>query len=108
MQWQSMYGTSTMLLGLPDLGEFPKHQPKCHSWAQFQKEDIHTRACRRTQSVFQAVFHLVSTGATKSTERSSLSTSVQVWYSKWHRYPTILQTRDLHGTLHCESDSLPS
>ena len=78
MQWQSMYGTSTMLLGLPDSGEFPKHQPKCHNGAQFQQQDIHTRACRKTQSVFQAVF--VSTGATKSTKHSSLSTPVEVWH----------------------------
>ena len=35
MQWQSMCGTSTMPLGLPDLGEFPKHQPRCHRGAQF-------------------------------------------------------------------------
>ena len=24
-----------MPLGLPDLGEFPKHQPRCHRGAQF-------------------------------------------------------------------------
>ena len=88
-----------MPLGLPDLGEFPKHQPRCHSWAQFQQEDIHTRACRRTQSVFSSGFRPVSAGATKSTKHSSLSTPVQVWHSKWHRYPTILQTRDLHAEL---------
>ena len=45
-----------MPLGLPDLGEFPKHQPRCHFWLSFQQEDIHTRACRRTQSVFSSGF----------------------------------------------------